>query len=102
MSFGSDRGAGEGRCDPRAGLRSAVDAVLDQDPAELALSVKGVDLVRLRRQIDRLEAGFAARVLDAHRNGVGLEDGHQSTPAWVAWKTGMPRAAVGRVLRTAD
>ncbi|MGZ6888248.1 MAG: DUF222 domain-containing protein [Acidimicrobiia bacterium] len=102
MSFGAGRGDRDGFVDPVGDLRCAVDAVLDQDPASLSSSEKGVELIRLRRQIDRLEAVFAARVQDAHRNGVGLEDGHQSTPAWIAWQTGMPRPAVGKVLRHAE
>ena len=93
MSFGSDRDASDGFRDPLGGLRAAVDALLEQEPAELVLAEKGADLVRLRHQIDRLEAAFAARALDCNRNGVGLEDGHHSTATWVAWKTGMERPA---------
>src|SRR5947207_2714959 len=102
MSFWVDRGGSDGCCDPVGDLRIAVDAVLDQDPADLVASAKGTDLMRLRRQIDRLEAAFALRVQDANRNGVGVEDGYASTPAWVAWKTCMHRSAVTKVLRTAD
>ena len=102
MSFGPDRDSAERLHDPVAGLRSAVDALLDQDPADLTVAEKGVDLIRLRRQMDRLDAAFAQRAQDANRNGVGVEDGHVSTPAWVAWKTGMHRSAVSKVLRTAD
>lgn len=92
----------DGLEDPIRGLHAAADAVLEQDPAEQTVEELGADLVRLRRQIDRLEAGFAQRTLAAHRRGVGLEDGHQSTPAWIAWKTGMFRPAVGKVLRHAE
>ena len=79
-----------------------MDAVIDQDPGALTDEELRVDVLRLRRQMDRLEAAFAERTSAANRRAVGLVDGHQSTPAWVAWKTGMPRGAVARVLRTAD
>ena len=102
MSFGVGRGGLDGFADPLGDLGTAVDGVLDQDPAGLPLSVKGGELIRLRRQIDRLEAAFAARALDCNPNGVGLEDGHQSTPAWISWKTGLARTAVTRVLRHAE
>jgi hypothetical protein len=102
MSFGVGREGLDGFCDPLSDLCTVADAVLDQDPAGLTLPEKGRDLIRLRRQIDRLEAAFALRVQDAHRNGVGLEDGHQSTPTWISWKTGMPRPAVTKVLRHAE
>ncbi|MGZ4715017.1 MAG: hypothetical protein ACXV9S_18780, partial [Acidimicrobiia bacterium] len=62
MSFGAGRGDRDGFVDLVGDLRCAVDAVLDQDPASLSSSEKGVELIRLRRQIDRLEAVFAARV----------------------------------------
>lgn len=88
--------------DPVGNLRRAVDGVLDQSPDGLTDAELGADLVRMRRQIDRLEAAFAARTLAAHRRGVGLEDGHQSTPAWISWQTGVPRPAVGKVLRHAE
>src|SRR5436190_6508578 len=102
MSFRSDRGTSDRCCDPLSGLRSAVDAVIDQDPGALTDEELRVDVLRLRRQMDRLEAAFAERTSAANRRAVGLVDGHQSTPAWVAWKTGMPRGAVARVLRTAE
>jgi hypothetical protein len=79
-----------------------VDEVLDQHPAGLTDEELRADVLRLRRQMDRLEAAFAVRVQAANRRAVGLVDGHQSTPAWVAWKTGMARPAVSRVLRHAD
>lgn len=96
---------GQGRgevTDPVGGLRSVVDAVVAQDPSALADAELAIDLVRLRRQIDRLEAAFADRALGANRRGVGLADGHRSTPAWLAWKAGMHRGAVNRSLRHAE
>ncbi|MGZ6953805.1 MAG: hypothetical protein ACXVJX_17050, partial [Acidimicrobiia bacterium] len=102
MSFGAGRGDRDGFVDPVAVLRAAVDQVLAPDPAGQTDSELGADLVRLRRQMDRLEAAFAQRALAAHRRGVGLVDGHPSTPAWIAWQTGMPRPAVGKVLRHAE
>jgi hypothetical protein len=38
----------------------------------------------------------------ANRRGVGLVDGHASTPAWIAWKAGMTRGAVARSIRHAE
>src|SRR3954447_24419426 len=102
MSFGVDRGTAERSSDPISVLRAAVDGVLDLDPADLAVSVKGTELIRLRRQMDRLEAAFAMRVQDANRNGVGLEDGHVSTTAWVAWKTGLEQRRVRAITRHAE
>jgi hypothetical protein len=102
MSFGVGREGFDGFHDPLATLRGAVDGLLAQDPAELTDGELGADLVRLRRQIDRLEAGFAERCLAANRRGVGLEDGHVSSPAWVAWKAGMTRGAVAKSIRHAE
>jgi hypothetical protein len=92
----------DGFVDPVGALERAVDGLLDQDPAELAVSVKGAQMVRLRRQMDRLDAVFAVRVQDANRNGVGLEDGHVSTTAWIGWKTGLEQAQVRKIQRHAD
>ncbi len=102
MELGQGRGEATGWVDPVGGLRCVVDAVIAQDVAELADSELGLDLVRLRRQIDRLEAAFSERTLAANRRGVGLDDGHRSTPAWLAWKAGMHRGAVNRSLRHAE
>jgi hypothetical protein len=102
MSFGAGREGADGFHDPVADLRSAVDALAVQAPAELTDEELGADLVRLRRQIDRLEAVFAMRTLAANRRAVGLEDGHPSTPAWIAWKAGMTRAGVARAQRHAE
>src|SRR6478752_5619160 len=102
MSFAVGRERSDGFVDPLDALRCAVDGLLDVDPATLSVSVKGSELLRLRRQMDRLDAAFAARVLDANRNGVGLEDGHVSTTAWIGWKSGLPPAQVRKVARQAE
>jgi hypothetical protein len=102
MGFGQGCGEVTGLVDPVGELRSVADRVIAQDPADLTDAELGLDLVRLRRQIDRLEAAFSDRTLAANRRGVGLADGHRSTPAWLAWKAGMHRGAVNRSLRHAE
>lgn len=102
MELGRERGEPTGWVDPVGGLRSVVDAVIAQDVGGLNDSELSLDLVRLRRQIDRLEAAFADRALAANRRGIGLADGHRSTPAWLAWKAGMHRGTVSRSLRHAE
>ena len=88
--------------DPIAALGLVVDALLAQDPAALNDEEFAVGVLRERRLMDRLDADLARRALAANRRGIGLEDGYQSTPAWLAWKTGMHRSAVGKVLRHAE
>jgi Domain of unknown function DUF222. len=70
-------------------LRSAVDALEDLDPAETTDAALASHLVRLRREIDRLEGVFARQAFAGHRRGVAAQDGHQSTVAWLGWKTGI-------------
>jgi hypothetical protein len=71
MSFGAGRGGSDGCCDPVGVLNSAVDGLLDQGPGGLTDEELRTDLLRLRREIDRLEAVFAMRVQAANRRAVG-------------------------------
>src|SRR4051794_16540499 len=102
MSFGVDRGALDGFCDPVGGLRTAVDAVLDLDPVEAGTAALKDDLLRWARQRSREDAGFASWVLAAVRNQVGVEDGYVDTIGWLAWKTGISRSELRKVVRLAE
>src|SRR5690242_9700923 len=99
MSFGSDREGLDGFCDPVGDLRSAVDRVLDLDPVEMPGATLKSDLLRWAKQRSRQDAGFAAWVLAATRNQVGVEDGYVDTIGWLSWKTGTSRGELRRVVR---
>ena len=100
MSFGSDRGAPDGFCDPLRGLVTALGPVRDLDPvADPGLKD---DLLRFARHRSREDAVFAAWVLAAVRHGVGVEDGYVDTIGWLAWKTGSSRSELRRVVRLAE
>ena len=74
--------------DPVRALRAAVDRIARIDvPAEPDTAV-AAELVGLRREMDRLDAKYAELVSSANRRGVGREDGHHSTGAWIRWQTG--------------
>src|SRR3954466_13804911 len=102
MSFGVDRGALDGFCDPVGGLRTAVDAVLDLDPVEAGTAALKDDLLRWARQRSREDAGFASWVLAAVRRQVGVEDGYVDTIGWLAWKTGISRSELRKIVRRAE
>ncbi len=86
--------------DPIRALRAAVDRVVRIDvPAEPDTAV-AAELVGLRREMDRLESKYAALVVTANRRGIGREDGHHSTPAWIRWQTGQTLGEV-RTVRAA-
>ena len=60
------------------------------------------DLLRFARVRSREDAVFAAWVLAAVRNQVGVEDGYVDTIGWLSWKTGTPRAELRRIIRHAE
>ena len=60
------------------------------------------DLLRFSRQRDRADAGFAAWVLAAVRHQVGVEDGYADTIGWLAWKTGISRSELRKVVRLGE
>lgn len=70
-------------------LRTVVDDVVATDPATLGESVLAAELIGLRAEIDRLEAGFAQRAWTGHQRGIGLTDASPSTAAWLRRRTGM-------------
>src|SRR3954452_17117181 len=102
MSFGANRGAPDGFCDPVGGLRLAVDAVLDLDPVEAGTAALQDDLLRWARQRSREDAGFASWVLATGRRRVGVEDGYVEQLGCVAWKTGISRSELRKVVRLAE
>jgi hypothetical protein len=102
MSFAVGQDDLIGFCDPVGDFRSAVDCVLDLDPVAMpGAELKG-DLLRWSRQRDRADAGFATWVLTAVRNQVGIEDGYVDTIGWLAWKTGISRSELRKVVRLAE
>jgi hypothetical protein len=102
MAFGSDRGTPDGFGDPIAALGTAVDGLVDQDPASIVDAELRDDLLRWARQRSRDDAAFAGWVLAAVRRQVGVEDGYVDTIGWLAWKTGMMRSAVRTMVRLAE
>ena len=85
--------------------RTAVDTVLDQDPATLALSDEGrrSDPVAASDRPARSRGFAALGAGDVHRNGVGLEDGHRRPrSAGSAGRPDVPRSAVRKVVRHAE
>lgn len=105
MSFGGDPQGSEGFAglrDVLARTRDLVEELVALDPAGLADAELAQDLVRLARLRDRLESVATVWSRAACVRGIGLADGHVSTPAWISWQTGQPRGAVNRMLRTAE
>src|SRR6478735_8841729 len=100
MSFRVDLGTDAGFCDPLGGLLSALGPVRDLDPA----GDPGLkdDLLRFARHRAREDAVFAAWVLAAIRNQVGVEDGYVDAIGWLSWKTGISRSDLRRVVRLAE
>ena len=78
-------------------LGSAVDHVVRMDVPELPDAVLAADVVRMRTEMDRLASKYAELVLTANRRGIGREDGHHSTGAWIRWQTGQTLGEVRRV-----
>jgi hypothetical protein len=79
-----------------------VDGLVDQDPAEMVDVALKDDLLRWAWQRSRQDAVFASWVLAAVRRQVGVEDGYVDTIGWLAWKTGIPRSELRRVVRLAE
>jgi hypothetical protein len=102
MSFGVDRGVRSGLYDPVRELRSAVDGLVDQNPAEMVDARLEDDLLRFARHRSREDATFNAWVLAAVRRQVGVEDGYVDTIGWLSWKTGMSRSDLRRVVGLAE
>ena len=64
-------------------LRSAVDAVLAEDPHTLAGPELAAQITVLRAQIDRLEAAFSARVAVFDARGDYADEGARSSASWL-------------------
>jgi hypothetical protein len=102
MLFGPGRGGVDGFVDPVGDLTGVVDVLVDLDPVAMPRAALSTDLLRFARQRDRQDATFAAWVLAAVRTGIGVEDGHVDTVAWLSWKTGTTRADLRKMLRCAE
>jgi hypothetical protein len=72
-----------------ARLEAAVDERVAVDPAALDDATIREELIRLRRQIDRLEAGFARLAHEGELRSVGAVDGAPSTAAWLRQRAEM-------------
>lgn len=84
--------------DPVSSLSSCVDALAGQDLDHLSTSALGDDLVSLHRQIDRLEAELARRLLRFHRLGGPAAQGASSTVSWLVSRCRLsPGAASSRL-----
>ncbi len=88
--------------DPFVMLRTAIEMFQATPSASLPDPQLGADVIRLRRQMGRLDAVFAEYALGSHRRGICGHDAYRSTPAWLAWQTGMHRGQVQRATNTAD
>ncbi len=88
--------------DPFVVLRAAIELFTAAPSETLTDAELSTDVIRLRRQMGRLEAIFAEYALGAHRRGVCGHDAMRSTPAWLAWQTGLHRSQVSRAISTAD
>src|SRR3954468_17264186 len=102
MSFRVDRGSHVGFCDPVGDLQLAVDGLVGLDPASMVDGALKDDLLRWSRQRSRDDAAFAGMVLAAVRRQVGVEDGYVDTIGWLAWKTGISRSELRKVVRLAE
>jgi len=74
---------------PTSALVEVVDDLVGAVADALGDAALADELLVLRRQIDRLEARFAALAWVAHRRGIGAADGSPSTAAWLRWRAGM-------------
>ncbi len=88
--------------DPFLVLRAAIELFGDMPSASLSDAALSDDVIHLRRRIGQLEAIFAEYALGSHRRGVCGHDAMRSTPAWLAWQTGLGRGQVSRAIATAD
>src|SRR6476619_3462480 len=102
MSFGVGRDGLDGFSDPVGDLGTVVDRLADLDPARMVDAELGTDLLRFARHRSREDAVFAIWTLAAVRRQVGVSDGYADTIGWLSWKTGKPRAELGRIVRLAE
>ncbi len=88
--------------DPFVVLRAAIELFAETPSGSLTDTALSADVIHLRRRIGQLEAIFAEYAHGAHRRGVCGHDAMRSTPAWLAWQTGLHRGQVSRAIATAD
>ena len=88
--------------DPFTVLRAAIELFTAAPSESLTDAALSADVIRLRAQIGRLEAIFAEYTLGSHRRGLCGHDAMRSTPAWLAWQTGLARGQVRRAIDTAE
>ena len=88
--------------DPFVMLRATLELFAAAPSKALTDPELTADVIRLQRQIGRLEAVFAEYALGSHRRGLCGHDAYRSTPAWLSWRTGLHRGQVQRAMDTAD
>lgn len=88
--------------DPLGALRDVVGTALEIDPAGLSDGELATHALRLRREMDRLDAAFAEVTLAVHRRGAGAEDGYDSTAAWLRARAGMRTGEVHGAIRAGE
>ena len=101
MLFGSDREGLEGSLTRSVPSVGRAGPCVTSTPATGHTELKD-DLLRFARHRSREDAVFAGWVLAAVRHQVGVEDGYVDTIGWLAWKTGIPRSELRRVVRLAE
>jgi hypothetical protein len=69
-------------------LVTAVDDLVDTDMSLMSDAALRVELLDLRREIDRLECYAASVLAGVHRRGIPRGEGASSTPVWVQSQTG--------------
>lgn len=99
MEFAASAPESDVDADPVRALRRAVNRVATSDPSAMTDAELARDLVALRTEADRIEAVLAELTMAANRRGIGLEDGHRSTPAWLRWRTGQTLTEIRRAER---
>jgi hypothetical protein len=80
------------------GLAAAIDELVSVEPPSLSDATLRVEIIEVRRQLDRLEHHYATLVTVADRRTLAWADGSPSTAAWVQARTGQARRDVYRVL----
>jgi hypothetical protein len=81
-------------------LQSAVDEILALDPHELGPDM-GPKLVEVRREMDRLEAGWTQLVRGFDRGGRWADDGALSAKAWLRHRCRMAPGAASEAVTVA-
>src|SRR5580700_8300826 len=84
--------------DPRANLRDAADALVNESIEGVTTSELGTDIIEIRLTIDRLEAECLRRLERFHADRGAQSDGGGTTVSWLRRSCGMTaKAAAYRV-----